>query len=117
MCSRNLCDVQQARRVFSCAGERVAEHGVAERARSPNCSGSGGDQFLRADVAHALTGLFAQKRETSAGPAAKTALTIARGLDQLPGCSDHRARLVVDVAITAEVAGVVVDHGVTGGQW
>ena len=34
---------------------------------------------------------------------------IARGLDELAGLLDDRARLLVDVAVAAQVAGIVVD--------
>jgi hypothetical protein len=61
-------------------------------------------------VAHALARLLAEKRETSACAAAKTAFTGAWSFDEFAGKGSDLARLVVDVAIAPEIAGVVEDY-------
>ena len=71
--------------------------------------GAGGDEFGGADVADALAGFFAEEGEAAAGSATEAALVVARGFDEFAGEGDDGARLVVDIAIAAEVAGVVVD--------
>ena len=70
---------------------------------------AGGDQLGGADMADAFAGFFAQKDQASARAAAETAFVIARSFDELACESDDFARLVVDVAIATQVAGVVVD--------
>jgi len=63
------------------ASQCIAEHGVAEGARSSNGSGPGGYEFLGADGADALAGFFAEEGEAAAGSAAEAALAGALGLD------------------------------------
>ena len=89
--------------------QRVAEDAVAEGAGGADGCGSGGDKLCGTHLADSLAGLFAEKDQAASGAATKTALVIARSFDQLSGQLDHRARLLVDVAITAQVAGVMVD--------
>ena len=60
-------------------------------------------------MADALAGLFAQEDEASAGSAAETALAIAQGFDEVAGQRRNFSRLVVDVAVAAQVSGIVVD--------
>ncbi len=60
-------------------------------------------------VADALAGFFAEKGQAAAGSAAEAALVVARGFDQIAGQRRDGARLVVDVAIAAQVAGIVED--------
>ncbi len=94
---------------FAFFRQRVAEDAVAEGAGGGDGCGSGGDQLRGADVADALAGLLAEKDQAAARAAAETAGMRARGFDELAGESDDLARLLVDVAIAAQVAGVVVD--------
>jgi len=56
-------------------------------------------------MADTLAGLFAEENESAASSATETAFVIARGFDEFSGELDHRARLLVDVAIAAQVAG------------
>ena len=94
-------------------GERVAEHGVAEGAGGGDGLRAGGGEFAGADVADAgVALLFAEEGESAAGSAAEAALVVARGFDEGGLLLDDGAGLVVDVLVAAEVAGVVVDHGV-----
>ncbi len=71
------------------------------------CAGCG--EFGGADLADAFAGFFAEEGEPAAGSAAEAAFVVAWGFDQLAGAGDDGARLVVDVAIAAQVAGVVED--------
>ena len=108
MC-RNLCDVQKGRGVISGAGECIAKHRIAEWAGSADGRGSGGDEFLGANVADALASFFAQKRDAAARSAAEAALAVAWGFDEFACGGDDGAWLVVDIPVATEVAGVVVD--------
>ena len=91
-------------------GESVAKHGVTEGAGGADCLGASGCEFGGADAADALAGFFAEKSETSAGSAAKAALVRAGRLDEGAGGADDLAGLLVDVAVAAEVAGVVINY-------
>ena len=104
-----LGDVEELRGGVSLGGEGVAEHGVAEGAGGGYGRRAGGDEFGGADVADAFAGFFAEESEAAAGAAAEAALMIARGFDQFAGESCNGAGFVVDVAIAAEVAGIVED--------
>ena len=66
-------------------------------------------KLLRAHVADALAGFFAEKGQAAAGAAAEAALARTRRIDDFAGAGEHLARLVVDVAIAAQIAGIVVD--------
>jgi hypothetical protein len=104
-----LGDVEQLRRGFAGGGEGIAEHGVAEGAGGGDGLRAGGDEFLGAVVADALAGLFAEEGEAAAGSAAEAALAVARGFDERAGEGNDGAGFVVDVAVAAEIAGVVED--------
>ena len=104
-----LSNVQQLRRAFAGGCQGIAEHGVAEGAGAGDCRGSGGYQFGGAIVADALAGFFAEEGQAAACAAAKAALAIARGFDEIAGQGCDGAGLVVDIAIAAEIAGVVED--------
>ena len=60
-------------------------------------------------MADALAGLFAEKGEATTCSAAEAAFRVAFRFNQLAGVCDDGARLGIDVAIAAQVAGVVVD--------
>ena len=70
---------------------------------------AGGDEFSGTVVADALTGFFAEKGQAAAGSATEAAFVVARGFDDGSGEGCDGAGLVVDVAVAAEVAGVVED--------
>ena len=89
-------------------GEGVAEHGVAEGAGGADGGGAGGDEFVGAGVADAVAGFFAEEDESTAGSAAEAALMGAFGFDDFAGEGGDGLGLFVDVAVAAEVAGVVV---------
>ena len=95
--------------------DSIAEHGVAERAGRADGGGAGGDEFFGAGVADAVAGFFAEERESAAGSAAEAALMGARRFNEFSGEGDNGAGLLVDIAIAAEVAGVVEDDFVVGG--
>ena len=61
----------------------------------------------------ALAGLFTQKRQSAAGSAAEAALVVARGFNHGAGEGGNGAGLLVDIAVAAEVAGVVEDDGLS----
>ena len=106
---RELRDVDELGRGFAGGGEGVVEHGVAEGAGGGDGGCAGCDELLNTVVADSLPGFIAEERESPAGSAAETALVIARGLDELAGLGNDGAGLVIDVAITAEIARVVKD--------
>ncbi len=66
-------------------------------------------EFLNAVVADALAGFFAEEGEAAAGSAAEAALVVAWSFDELARLGDDGAGLVVDVAIAAQIAGIVED--------
>ena len=66
-----------------------------------------GYKLLDAVVADTLAGFFTEKGKAAACSATEAALTIARGFDERSGPACYGAGLVVDVAIAAEIAGVV----------
>ena len=70
---------------------------------------AGGYELRGAVVADALAGFFTEKGQAAARSAAEAALAVARGLDDRADESGDSAGFVVDVAITAKVAGVVED--------
>ena len=72
---------------------------------------AGGYELRGAVVADALAGFFAEKGEAAAGAAAEAALVVAWGFHNGPGKCGDGAGLVLDVAVTAQVAGVVEDDG------
>ena len=90
-------------------GEGVAEHGVAEGAGGADGGGAGGDEFVDASVADAVAGFFTEKDESAAGSATEAALMGARSFDDFASERGYGARLFIDVAVAAEVTGVVVD--------
>ena len=67
------------------------------------------DQFLGALHADALPFLLAEKRQPSACSATERTLARPRRIDQSPEFADHIARLIVDVAISAQIAGIVIN--------
>ena len=101
--------IQQLRCGVAFFGEGVTEHGVAERAGGADRGGAGGDEFVDAGVADAVAGFFAEEDESAAGAAAEAVLMRAFRFDNFAGERSNSAGLFVDVAIAAEVAGVVVD--------
>ena len=111
-----LGDVEQAAVRLRRLRQRIAEHGVAERAGGADGGGAGGDEFLGAGVADAIAGFFAEEGESAAGAAAEAALMRARGFHEFAGEGDDGAGLFVDVAIAAEIAGIVVDDGFDCGR-
>ena len=72
---------------------------------------AGGDEFGGAIVADALAGFFAEEGQAAAGSTAEAAFVVAGGFEELAGLGDYGAGLVVDVAVAAQVAGVVEDDG------
>ena len=72
---------------------------------------AGGDELGGAVVADALAGFFAEEGQAAAGSATEAALVVARGFDERAGYLHELARFVVDVAVAAEIAGVVEDDG------
>jgi len=68
--------------------------------------GAGSPVEARAD---ALAGFFAKEGEAAAGSAAEAAFTIAGGFDQFAGQGGYGAGFFVNVAIAAQIAGVVED--------
>ena len=102
-------DVEQLRCGFTVSGQSVAEHRVAERARGGDGFCAGRDKFRGAYVAHTLASLFAEEGEATAGSATKAALVVARGFDYGSGQGCDGARLVVNIAIAAQLARVVED--------
>ena len=68
------------------------------------------DQLRRAHLAHALACLLAQKRQPSAGAAAKTPLMRARCFNQLAGQRRNLPRLVVYPTIAPQIARIVEDN-------
>ena len=76
---------------------------------APTMFAPGRHQFLRAIVTDALAFFFAQEREPAAGAATEAALARTRRIDHFAGPRKHCARLVIDVAIAAQVAGIVID--------
>src|ERR1017187_7112445 len=60
---------------------------------------------------HAFALLFAQEHLAAAGPAAEGTLARARHFHHCRGLCDYRPRLVVFLAVTAQIARVVVNHG------
>src|SRR5207237_241525 len=67
-------------------------------------------QFPRRRVPDSLAFLAAQQRAPATGAAAEASLSRSRGIDQLTGARDDRTRLVIHVAITPQIAGIVVDN-------
>ena len=104
---RELRYVNKLRRTFAGGGEGVVEHGVAEGACGGDRGCAGCNEFLNAVVADPLTRFIAEECESSSGSTAETAFVIAWGFDELAGLGNDGAGLVVDVAIAAEIAGVV----------
>ena len=58
-------------------------------------------------MADPLAGFLAEEDQSAARSAAEAAFVVARGFDELAGLGNDGAGLVVDVAIAAEIAGVV----------
>ena len=102
-----LGDVEQLRRGVACCRERIAKHGVAEGAGGADGGGAGCDEFVGAGVADAVAGFFAEEDQSAAGAAAEAALMRAGRFDDFASEGGDGAGFVVDVAIAAEVAGVV----------
>jgi hypothetical protein len=109
-----LRNVQQLRRIFAACCECILKHRIAEGAGCGNDIGASRGEFRRAHLAHAVALFLTQKREASAGAAAKAALPRARRFHQFAGQRRDLARLVVDVAVAAEIAGIVVDDSFRG---
>ena len=105
----DLGDVEKLGGGVACGGEGIAEHGVAEGAGGGDGLCSGGDEFGGADVADTFAGFFAEEGEAAAGSATEAAFAIAGGFYEFAGEGGYGAGFVVDVAIAAEVAGVVED--------
>ena len=103
--------VEELGRVGAADGcQGVLEHGVAEGAGGADGASPGGDKFFGANMGDALPGFFAQESEPSASPAAEAALVVARGFDQFRCALDDFPRLVVGVAVAAQIAGIVEDN-------
>src|ERR1700730_11902103 len=111
----DLRDVQQLRRRFRHAGQRIAEHRIAERTRSSDHVRSGGHQLFGALHADAFALLFTQEREAASGAAAKRSFSRAQRIERRAETPNHAARLIVNVAIAAQVARVVVHDLLTIG--
>ena len=101
--------VEQLRWRFAGGGKGIAKHGVAEGAGGAYCLRSGGHELGGAVVADALAGLFAEKGQTSAGSAAEAAFAVAGCFDQGSGERRNGAGFIVDIAVAAQVAGIVED--------
>lgn len=114
-------NIEQLRGLFAAGGgEAVAEHCVAERTGGSHNVGAGGGEFAGAFVVDTGTGFFAEEGQTAAGAATETAFAVTGCLDETAGLGGHLAGFGVDVLVTAEVAGVVVDDalgvGFAGGE-
>jgi hypothetical protein len=104
-----LRNVEQLGCCVALFGQGVAKHGITERASRGDGFGARGYEFGCTNSADALTGFFSEEGESSASPAAETALMASWRLDELPGGLYEGAGLIVNVAIAAQVAGVVKD--------
>ena len=70
---------------------------------------SGGHELGGTVVADALASFFAEKGQTSAGSAAEAAFAVARCLDQGSGERRNGTGFIVDIAVAAQITGVVED--------
>ena len=89
--------------------QRIAEHRGAERASRRYRLRARRHQFLGAREIDALAFLFAEEHLSAARAAAERFLPMARRFQQFAGRCQHVARLVVDAAIAAQIAGIVID--------
>jgi hypothetical protein len=62
-------------------------------------------------VAYPLACLFAEEGEAAASTTTEAALAVARGFDDGAGEGCYGSRFVINIAIAAEVAGIVEDDG------
>src|SRR5579883_33526 len=104
---RDLGDVQQFRRRLRYRGESVAEHRIAERAGRAHLARSGSRQFPGARMADAVALFLAQEGQPAAGAAAETALAGALRIDHFARQSGHRARLLENTPVAAQIARIV----------
>src|SRR6516162_10854935 len=103
---RDLRDIQEFRRRLRHRTQSVAEHSLTEGARRPDHRRGRGGQLLGALQVHALAGFLAQEHLTAARAAAERALPRAARIHYIAIAPRHRSRLLVDVAIAAQVARV-----------
>ena len=103
-----MSDVEELGRVLG-TGKRVAKHAVAKRAGGADGFRSGIDEFLSTDVIDTFAGFFAEEDEPTTCPATERALAGTRRVDYMRRPRNDLPRLVVDAAITAEIAGIVED--------
>src|ERR1700683_1332529 len=93
--------------MFCHIAERVAEHALAEGARRSDHLRARGNQLFGAFQVDPLALLFTEKHLAAAGAATERSLAGAGGVDDVGGAADDVARLLIYVAITPQVAGVV----------
>src|SRR5208337_5050995 len=67
-------------------------------------------QFLRALPVDAFARLFSQKHETAPAAAAEASFASPRRIDHVPEARDHISRLIIDAAISSQVARVMKYH-------
>ena len=107
----DLRHVEQLRGGLRKRPERVAEHGLAERTRRTDHRGPGAGEFPGALDIHALPSSSPRNIIPPPAPQQKLRWRERRGSDDLIGvASDDLARLVVNPAVPAQVARVVVDN-------
>ena len=85
-------------------------HRETSYCRTGSCAhyiGSCRNQFRGAHLAHAFTGFFTQKRQPAAGPTAETPLPRTRRFNHLTGQRCNLPRLIVHLAIAAQIARIV----------
>src|SRR5581483_5559344 len=113
----DLRDVQQLRRRLRHVCERIAEHGVAERAGSPDNVRSSRDELFGAFDADAFAFLLAEECQPTAGPATKRTLARSRRIAHFAKPAQHLARSIIDAAITSQITRVVIHDFLAVLRW
>src|SRR5579884_57951 len=105
----DLRDIEQlGRRLGRDSAQRIAEHGLAKRARGSDHACAGRDKLLGAFDVDALAGFLPEEHLAAAGAAAERALAGALRLHNFRVTARHLARLVVHIAVAAEIARIVI---------
>src|SRR5208337_5323209 len=90
--------------------QSIAQHRIAERTSRGDHTRSRSHQFLRALPVDAFARLFSQKHETAPAAAAEASFASPRRIDHVPEARDHISRLIIDAAISSQVARVMKYH-------
>src|SRR5579883_289349 len=107
----DLGDIEQlGRRLGRYSAEGVAEHGLAERACGADHACACSDELLGAFDVDALAGFLPEEHLAAARAAAERALPRALRLDDFRIPARNLARLIVHIAVAAEIARVVIRH-------